>query len=215
MLNDQEFNEWCRHVNLSQVAMQVIEQIRSTEPIRRVKSSGINVKGDYPSRKMGKTIQFESHKVELPGVEEYEEDPDVLEFYDQPYQITLEFLSNSGQIVKASHIPDFFVIRNTSAGFEEWKAEKRLEKLARLQPQRYILQENGQWLNLPAVAYAEKLGFYYRIRLDAEIDWIRYRNRLFLKAYTFDNYQINPEIAANLVANRNFKSWYNLLGASS
>ena len=126
MLSDQEFNDWCRHVNLSQVAMQVIEQIRSTEPIRRVKSSGINVKGDYPSRKMGKTIQFESHKVELPGVEEYEEDPDVLEFYDQPYQITLEFLSNSGQIVKASHIPDFFVIRNTSAGFEEWKPEKRL-----------------------------------------------------------------------------------------
>ena len=199
MLSEQEFNDWCRHVNLSQVAMQVIEQIRSTEPIRRVKSSGINVKGDYPSRKMGKTIQFESHKVELPGVEEYEEDPDVLEFYDQPYQITLEFLSNSGQIVKASHIPDFFVIRNTSAGFEEWKPEKRLEKLARLQPQRYILQENGQWLNLPAVAYAEKLGFYYRIRLDAEIDWIRYRNRLFLKAYTVDNYQIHPEIAANLV----------------
>lgn len=32
---------------------------RSTEPIRRVKSSGINVKGDYASRKMGKTIQFE------------------------------------------------------------------------------------------------------------------------------------------------------------
>jgi putative transposase len=196
MLSDQEFNDWCRQVNLPLAGRQVIEQIRSTEPIRRVKSSGINVKGDYASRKMGKTIQFESHKVELPGVEEYEEDPDVLEYYDQPYQITLEWSDKQGQTVKASHIPDFFVIRINRAGFEEWKPETRLEKLAVKQPQRYVLQEDGQWRNLPAVAYAEKLGLYYRIRLDAEIDWIRYRNRLFLKAYTADNnYQINPEIA--------------------
>lgn len=200
MLSDQEFNDWCHHVNLPQAGCLVISQIRESQPIRRVKSSGINVRGDYASRKMGKTIQFESHKVELPGVEEYEEDADVLEYYDQPYQITLEFLSNNGQIVKASHIPDFFVIRNKSAGFEEWKPETRLEKLARLQPQRYIRTEDGQWRNLPAVVYAEKLGLYYRIRLDTEIDWIRYRNRLFLKAYNDSSYEIQPEIADNLVA---------------
>ncbi|WP_272819043.1 TnsA endonuclease N-terminal domain-containing protein [Scytonema hofmannii] len=200
MLSDLEFNDWCHYVNLPQAARQVISQIRESQPIRRVKSSGINVRGDYASRKMAKTIQFESHSVELPGVEEYEEDSDVLEYYDQPYQITLEFLSNNGQIVKASHIPDFFVIRNKSAGFEEWKPETRLEKLAAKQPQRYIRTEDGQWRNLPAVAYAEKLGLYYRIRLDTEIDWIRYRNRLFLKAYNDSSYEISPEIAENLVA---------------
>lgn len=199
MLSDQEFNDWCRGVNLPQAARQLISQIRASEPIRRVKSSGINVRGDYASRKMGKTIQFESHKIELPGVEEYEEDPDVLEYYDQAYQITLEFASNSGQIVRASHIPDFFVIRNKSAGFEEWKPETRLEKLAAKQPQRYMRSEDGQWRNLPAVGYAEKLGLYYRIRLDTEIDWIKYRNRLFLKAYAAEDYQIPPEIAENLV----------------
>lgn len=199
MLSDQEFDDWCRCFNLPQAARKVIEQIRSTEPIRRVKSSGINVRGDYASRKMGKTIQFESHKVELPGVEEYEEDPDVLEYYDQPYQFTLEFLSNSGQIVRASHIPDFFVIRNKSAGFEEWKPETRLEKLAAKQPHRYTRTEDGRWQNLPACAYAEQLGLYYRIRLDAEIDWIKYRNRLFLKAYTQLKYQVSSEIAAQIL----------------
>lgn len=199
MLSDQEFNDWCRGVNLPQEARQLISQIRASEPIRRVKSSGINVRGDYASRKMGKTIQFESHKIELPGVEEYEEDADVLEYYDQAYQITLEFPSSSGEIIKASHIPDFFVIRKRSAGFEEWKPESRLEKLAAKQSQRYMRSEDGQWLNLPAVAYAEKLGLYYRIRLDTEIDWIKYRNRLFLKAYTTEDYQIDPEIAENLV----------------
>jgi putative transposase len=144
MLSDQEFNDWCRGVNLPQAARQLISEIRASEPIRRVKSSGINVRGDYASRKMGKTIQFESHKIELPGVEEYEEDADVLEYYDQAYQITLEFPSSSGEIIKASHIPDFFVIRKRSAGFEEWKPESRLEKLAAKQSQRYMRSEDGQ-----------------------------------------------------------------------
>ena len=144
MLNPQEFDDWCRQISLSQEARSIIEQIRSREPIRRVKSSGINVRGDYPSRKMGKTIQFESHKVELPGIEEYEEDSDVLEYYDQPYQFILEWKSNSGKIVRASHIPDFFVLRTQCAGFEEWKPETRLEKLAAKQPQRYLCTEDGR-----------------------------------------------------------------------
>jgi hypothetical protein len=33
---------------------------------------------------MGVTIQFESHRVELPFVYEAEHDPQVLEYYDQP-----------------------------------------------------------------------------------------------------------------------------------
>lgn len=156
MLSNQEFDDWYDSLNLPQAARKIIEQIRSTEPIRRVNSSGINVRGDYASSKMGKTIQFESHKVELPGIEEYEEDSDVLEYYDQPYQFTLLFLSNSGQIVRASHIPDFFVMRNKSAGFEEWKPETRLKKLAAKQSQRYSRTEDGQWHNLPACAYAEQ-----------------------------------------------------------
>lgn len=199
MLSNQEFDDWYDSLNLPQAARKIIEQIRSTEPIRRVNSSGINVRGDYASSKMKKTIQFESHKVELPGIEEYEEDSEVLEYYDQPYQFTLEFLSNSGQIVRASHIPDFFVIRNKSAGFEEWKPETRLEKLAAKQPQRYSRTEDGQWHNLPACVYAEQLGLYYRIRLDTEIDWIKYRNRLFLKAYTQSKYQVSSEIVEEIV----------------
>ena len=191
MLNQKEFDHWCRQISISQEARSIIEEIRSREPIRRVKSSGINVRGDYPSRKMGKTIQFESHKVELPGIEEYEEDSDVLEYYDQPYQFTLEWKSSSGKIVRASHIPDFFVLRTECAGFEEWKPETRLEKLAAKQPQRYVYTEDGRWQNLPALAYAEKLGLYYRIRLDTEIDWIKYRNRLFLKAYTQPLHQLD------------------------
>ena len=54
---------------------------------------------------MGKTIQFESHKVELPGIEEYEEDSDVIQYYDQPYQFTLEWKSNKGKIEESPIFP--------------------------------------------------------------------------------------------------------------
>ncbi|MBE9226345.1 TnsA endonuclease N-terminal domain-containing protein [Phormidium sp. LEGE 05292] len=194
MLSSQEFDGWCYRLNLPEVARITISQIRSTEPVRQVKAMGGNVSGHYCSQKMGKTLQFESHKVELPGIEEYESDSDVLEFYDQPYRLTLKFPTKKGQVVTITHIPDFFVIRQQSAGFEEWKTQAKLEKLAILQPNRYIKNQNGQWTCPPGEESAQGLGCYYRIRSDAEIDWIKYRNRQFLKSYTEQTYQINSEV---------------------
>lgn len=82
MLSDQEFDSWCQCLHLSEATKAVVQQIRSREPVRRVGGGGRNVCGRYPSHKMGRTIQFESHKVDLPAIEEYEDDDDVLEYYD-------------------------------------------------------------------------------------------------------------------------------------
>ncbi len=84
MLSQSEFIAWCNRLNLPQQTQQLIEQIRSSDPSRRVGGGRKNVAGRYPSRKMGFTIQFESHKVELPHIYELEHDDDVLEYYDQP-----------------------------------------------------------------------------------------------------------------------------------
>ena len=109
---------------------------------------------------MGKIIKFEWHKVELPAIEEYESDRDVIEYYDQPFRFTLKFKSKSGRTVTVSHVPDFFVIRLQSAGFEEWKTEKKLEELAEAQPNRYI-KDNGQWHSPPAKEnFSRPLGIY-------------------------------------------------------
>ena len=195
MLNTQEFDEWCRRLNLPEVARNVISQIRSTEPVRQVKGNSGNVSGNYCSQKMAKTLQFESHKVELPGIEEYEYSEDVLEFYDQPYRLTLKFQTKKERVVTVTHVPDFFVIRQQSAGFEEWKPQSKLEKLSLLQPNRYIKNQDGQWSCPPALEQCQLLGCYYRIRSDAEIDWIKYRNRQFLKSYAEQKYQIGTEVA--------------------
>jgi hypothetical protein len=68
----------------------VIHQIRSSDPARRVGGGHRNVSGRYPSKKMGVTIQFESHRVELARIYELEHDPDVLEYWDQPPQFLID-----------------------------------------------------------------------------------------------------------------------------
>ena len=46
---------------------------------------------------MGVTIQFESHRVELPFVYELERDATVLEYYDQPPSIPLSTRRRTGE----------------------------------------------------------------------------------------------------------------------
>ena len=58
----------CERLGLSAEARAVIETIRSSPPARRVRSAAGNVSVRYPSRKMGVTIQAESHRVEQAGL---------------------------------------------------------------------------------------------------------------------------------------------------
>src|SRR5438067_9304319 len=83
MLSDPDFAAWAKGVGLSDVALSVVAHVRRSNPARRVGGGHSNVTGRYPSRKMGVTIQFESHRVELPTVYELEHDDQVFEYYDQ------------------------------------------------------------------------------------------------------------------------------------
>src|SRR5713101_2381825 len=112
MLTVIELAGWCERLGLSAEARAVIETIRSSPPARRVRSATGNVSVRYPSRKMGVTIQAESHRVELAALYEYEYDAQVLEFYDQPPPIKLAYEAKNGRQLGVWHTPDFFVIRS-------------------------------------------------------------------------------------------------------
>lgn len=198
MLSDQEFEDWGHHFGLLKAARDIIARIRTSEPVRKVGGSR-NVCGSYPSHKMQRTIQFESHKVELPAIVEYENDEDVLEYYDQPYQFTLSFSSKNGRAVVCRHIPDFLVIRRSATSFEEWKPEQRLEKLAVQQPNRYFRAVDGQWHSPPAESYAQTLGIAYRLRTDHEINWTQYRNYQFLKHYLEKPYPVQEKVSTTIL----------------
>jgi len=183
MLSEDQFDNWCQRQKLSQPARKTLELIRKGEPSRRVGGGRKNVSGSYPSQKMGKTIQFESHKVELPFIYQLEHDCDVLEFYDQPPPIKISYCSPNGRQLSFFYTPDFFVIRTEAAVWVECKTEPDLKKLAATSQNRYFLGEDGQWHMPPGEQYAQEFGFFFCIWSDAEIDWVLQRNIIFLEDY--------------------------------
>jgi transposase InsO family protein len=178
-----QFLHWCRKLNLTERAVCVVQQIRSSGPARLVQSGRGNVSGRYPSRKMGVTIQFESHKNELARIQELEHACDVIEFFDQPPSIKLEYQSAAGKKLGVLHTPDFFVIRETSAGWEECKLEEELDRLAEKSPNRYCRDETGRWRCPPGESYAAQFGLDYRVVSSARINWVWQRNIIFLDDY--------------------------------
>jgi hypothetical protein len=65
MLNENDLAAWYQRLNFGEPTRAIIDQVRCSDPARRVGGGRSNVSGFYPSRKMGVTIQFQSHRVEV------------------------------------------------------------------------------------------------------------------------------------------------------
>ncbi len=176
-----------------------IERIRSSQPVRKVRSRASNVSGRYPSIKMGRSIQFESHHVELWGIYEMERDNDVLEYYDQPTRIQLQYRARSGRKTTQWHTPDFFVIRQHSAGFEEWKPVTALDTLTVTMPERYQRTTSGSWCCPPGESAAQVHGLFYRVRTSAELHPLAIQNLKFLQDFWIHPYPVTPEQEAQVL----------------
>jgi transposase InsO family protein len=182
LLTENEFVAWCGRLTLSKDAEATVRNIRSSPPSRRVGGGRCNVSGRYPSRKMGFTIQFESHTVELPLVYQMEHDQDVLEYYCQPPFIKLEYASPGGRHIIARHTPDFFVLRRNSVGWVEAKSQEELPVLSEKSPGRYCLV-GDRWECPPGKLYAQQFALCYEVHSSAYIDPVFVRNIQFLDDY--------------------------------
>src|SRR5258705_5641105 len=108
----EEFKHWCRINNLSEAGCQFLTHVRASEPARRVRSSGVNVISQYPSKKMGFTLQAESHRNELVWVRRWDlKDQDVLEIWDQPATIKLVYRTKTDRLIAVRHTPDYLLLR--------------------------------------------------------------------------------------------------------
>lgn len=169
-------------LNIEEDVIKKIACIRKSQPSRKVRSSGKNVSGFYPSKKMGVTIQFESRTLELAAIYEKEFDSNVVEYYDQPETFLIRY-QNKGRNTGHYYTPDFFVIEKEWIGYEEWKTEKELSNLVLKYPGRYSLDDSGIFRCPPAEEYAKACGLSFRIRTSSEIDWTLQRNIRFLEDY--------------------------------
>lgn len=167
---------------LTDKTRKLVECICRSEPSRKVRSGTKNISGFYPSKKMGLTIQFESHTIELAAIYEKEHNPQVIAYYDQPPSFPINYEIN-GKRHGHLYTPDFFVIEENWIGWEEWKSEDELVKLSVSHPHRYCRNEDGTWACPPAEEYARQHELSFRVRTDKEINWIFQRNIHFLDDY--------------------------------
>ncbi|MRH42088.1 DDE-type integrase/transposase/recombinase [Aquibacillus halophilus] len=195
-MNSTEFNEWAEKLALSDETKREIEKIRNSPPARRVGGGKKNVSGRFSSKKMGVTIQFESHKVEYPYLHMLEYDENVIEFYDQPPSIKLLSTAKSGKNHGYMYTADYFVIEREKAYWVECKTEEKLIKLSQDNPNRYYFDQN--WEYVPLRSYAEEFNLGARVFSSKEINWRLYRNLLFLKDYFNDMNKPDKEVIISI-----------------
>lgn len=200
MMTEAQFLQWCETLHLPPDTCRLIASRRAALPVRPVQGRAHNVRGRYPSRKMGVTIQFESQTPELWAIISMDHDPEVLEFFDQPITFPLHYRSKSGRRASPFHTPDFLVLRTTGACVEEWKTEAALWRLAEEQPERYQRTEAGSWRCPPGEIAAGALGLTYRLHSSDELHPTFIQNLLFLEEYWRAEAPVDPAIQALVLA---------------
>lgn len=172
-----------RRLGFGRETQELLTQIRLSPPSRTPSARRGNMPVWYPSKKMQCIIKAESAKVEFAFLLEAEHADDVLEFWDQPPPIPLEYLDKRGHLQRPLHTADYFVFRQQYAGYEECKPIEELTRLAQTQPNRYWQDDQGTWRCGPGEAYAAKHGLTYRVRASDQINWAAQDNWLYLDDY--------------------------------
>ncbi len=191
MMTDEEFAEWCRKCNVSEEAQKMVVEIRNSPPSRRVGGGPGGVSGRFPSRKTRTVLQFSSHRVVLPFLQQMDLDPKVKEIWDQPPPIPLEYQKANGRWVSIRQTADFFVLYEDRAGWVEIRTEEELVRLSQVAPNRYRRDEDmgwnthddGCWCCPPAEAYTAQYGLVYYVWSADEINWNYQRNIHYLDEY--------------------------------
>jgi putative transposase len=185
---------YTRRLKLSKEAYELLTHIRSSPPSRTPGARRGNMPVWYPSKKMHCIIKAESTKVEFPFLLAAEHDDDVLEIWDQPPSIPLEYLDKRGYLQRPMHTADYFVFRSRECGWVECKPAQELLKQAEKRPNRYKRDEHGVWRCPPGEAFAAKYGLTYHVWSSDQINWAVQENSLFLEDYYQDLERLNvPE----------------------
>lgn len=171
MLPDSAFAAWCSRRKLSHEAIEILQQIRTSRPIRKVPQNKAAIPNTFSSKKMERAIQFELYSVEFPFIYEAEHDDDILEFWCQPSTFEISYAGANGRLMRHPHTPDYFVIHRDSAGWIDVKDQGMLVASWKKQPNRYRMVE-GVWTFPPGKLYAEELGLTYSLLVSAEANAI-------------------------------------------
>lgn len=180
------FQAYLRRLGLLRETQELLIHIRNSPPSRTPGARRGNMPVWYPSKKMQCIIKAESAKVEFAFLLQAEHGDDVLEVWDQPPPIPLEYEDRRGRVQRPMHTPDYFLFRAGGAEWVECKSSQELVKQAEMRPNRYRLDEQGTWRCPPGEAHAAKYGLTYRVWASDHVNWAAQENALFLEDYYQD-----------------------------
>ncbi len=182
MLIDSELNNLFDELRTPEAGRKLIRKARKEAPVREVRSTSANLVTRYPSRKMGRVIETESHTVEFAAMLRYEYDPTILEYYPQPVKVSEKVKLPDGKAFLLKHTPDFLLITQGGIVVEEWRQETRLLKFAMEDPTKYLRERDG-WRYPLAENFFAGLGIDYRLRSANELPVQYVQNLMFLGDY--------------------------------
>ena len=181
MMTPEQFEAYEKRLPLTHLGRTYLEVARNGKdgepaaPSRAVESRVGNVIVRYPSLKNHKVLSFESRRIELAIGLLLENDDNVLEYWPQPPQITLEY-SSAKRTVCHPYTPDFLILRRDGIQWVEGKPADKMQVLTARIPGRYEKVEELLWRCPPGDVVANAHGFSFRVWTDAEFTRERIRN---------------------------------------
>src|SRR5436305_459825 len=185
-LDGVNFLAYCRKQGFGRATQELLSSIRTSPPSRTPGARRGNMPVWYPSKKMQCIIKAESHKVEFAFLLQAEHDDTILEVWDQPPPIQLEYPDRQNRIQRPLHTADYFVFGSLECGWIECKPTQELEKQAEKRPHRYVQDERGVWRCPPGETLAAKYRLTYRVWTSDQINWAAQENWLYLEDYYGD-----------------------------
>lgn len=183
MLDEKALEEHFDRLGISPEARERIRWIRENAPIRAVGGGTHNTVVRFCSRKMSFVLEAEAFNTEYAAFEEYDNDESVHEFYPQPCKLRISYINANGKPVHPDITPDIFLVRQGYFEFVECKTEEDLLKLTKDQPNRYVVDDKGNWRSPPGEIAAEKLGCRFHVRSSRDNNWIALENFEFFSDY--------------------------------
>src|SRR6266446_10368224 len=194
---------YIRRLGFPRETQELLTHIRSSPPSRTPGARRGNMPVWYPSKKMQCIIKAESHKVEFAFLLQAEHSDDVLEMWDQPPAIQLEYKDKRNRVQRPMHTADYFVFGTKECGWIECKPTQELVKQAESRPNRYVPGEGHIWRCPPGEAFAATYGLTYQVWASDQINWAAQENWLYLEDYYSDLERlVVPEAALELLYRR-------------
>jgi len=172
-----------RQFGFPQKTQELLISIRSSPPSRTPGAHHGNMPVWYPSKKMQCIMKAESAKVEFAFLLATEHDDAILEIWDQPPSIPLQYLDKRDRLQRPMHTADYFIFGREECGWIECKPTEELLRLEKTRPNRFVRDEQGVWHCPPGETFAATYGLTYRVWSSDQINWIAQDNAIYLEDY--------------------------------